>query len=55
MITEALKGGSRQAFAKYTIHTAPADNGARTILKYQEVGGRRYFDAAGICRAGWWG
>jgi hypothetical protein len=31
-----------------TIQSAPAANGVRTILNFQQVGEQRYFDAAGF-------
>ena len=46
IITEALIGGGKVTAAKRTIQSAPAANGARTILNYQQVGEQRYFDAA---------
>jgi arylsulfatase A-like enzyme len=45
---EALTGGKPVSFQKKTLVSAPAPGGARTVLQYQEAGGRRYFDAAGI-------
>jgi predicted AlkP superfamily pyrophosphatase or phosphodiesterase len=48
VISEALPGGSAPGVAKRTIQSAPAENGARTILNYQQVGDARYFDAAGF-------
>ncbi len=48
VIAEALKGGAEVNFARHTIQSAPAENGARTILNYQQVGEQRYFDAAGF-------
>ena len=48
VISEALPGGSAPSVAKHTIQSAPAENGARTILNYQQVGDARYFDAAGF-------
>jgi predicted AlkP superfamily pyrophosphatase or phosphodiesterase len=48
VITEALPGGAVPSVAKHTIQSAPAENGARTILNYQQVGDARYFDAAGF-------
>jgi hypothetical protein len=43
-----LKGGADVNFARHTIVSAPAENGARTILNYQQIGDTRYFDAAGF-------
>jgi arylsulfatase A-like enzyme len=48
VITEALIGGGKVTAAKRTIQSAPAANGARTILNFQQVGEQRYFDAAGF-------
>jgi len=48
VISEALTGGVDVNFARHTIQAAPAENGARTILNYQQVGEQRYFDAAGF-------
>jgi predicted AlkP superfamily pyrophosphatase or phosphodiesterase len=48
VIGEALAGGADINFARHTIQSAPAGNGARTILNYQQVGEQRYFDAAGF-------
>jgi hypothetical protein len=43
-----LTGGSAVAAERKTIRSAPAANGARTILNFQQVGEQRYFDAAGF-------
>ena len=48
VISEALIGGGKVAAVKRTIQSAPAANGARTILNFQQVGEQRYFDAAGF-------
>ena len=48
VISEALKGGKNVAPVRRTIQSAPAANGARTILNFQQVGEQRYFDAAGF-------
>ncbi len=48
VITEALTGGGSVNVAKHTIQSQPAENGARTILNFQQVGEQRYFDAAGF-------
>jgi arylsulfatase A-like enzyme len=48
VINEALSGGTAPKFARHTIQSAPAENGARTILNYQQIGETRYFDAAGF-------
>ena len=41
-------GGSEVKAERKTIQSAPAENGARTILNFQQVGEQRYFDAAGF-------
>jgi len=48
VIGEALKGGKDVAPVRRTIQSAPAANGVRTILNFQQVGEQRYFDAAGF-------
>jgi arylsulfatase A-like enzyme len=48
VIGEALRGGSEPAVTRHTIQSLPAENGASTILNYQQVGETRYFDAAGF-------
>lgn len=48
VISEALAGGSEVTAERKTIQSAPAANGARTILNFQQVGEQRYFDAAGF-------
>jgi len=48
VIGEALAGGSEVTAERKTIQSAPAKNGARTILNFQQVGEQRYFDAAGF-------
>jgi arylsulfatase A-like enzyme len=47
-VTEALKGGKTPAFRHGHSVSAPAANGMRTTLEYQQVGSTRYFDAAGF-------
>jgi len=48
VISEALVGGSGVTAQRKTIQSAPAQNGVRTILNFQQVGEQRYFDAAGF-------
>jgi len=48
VIGEALMGGGEVAAERKTIQSAPAENGVRTILNFQQVGEQRYFDAAGF-------
>jgi arylsulfatase A-like enzyme len=46
--TEALAGGKPVPFKAVVQEATPAANGLRTVLEYQEAGGRHYFDAAGF-------
>ena len=48
VIGEALLGGHETKSSRRTIQSEPAQNGARTILNFQQVGEQRYFDAAGF-------
>jgi arylsulfatase A-like enzyme len=48
VISEALVGGAKVKATRKTIQSAPAENGVRTILNFQQVGEQRYFDAAGF-------
>jgi hypothetical protein len=48
VISEALLEGGDVQVTGRTIQSAPAANGARTILNFQQVGEQRYFDAAGF-------
>jgi arylsulfatase A-like enzyme len=48
VISEALVGGADVQATRRTIQSAPAQNGVRTILNFQQVGEQRYFDAAGF-------
>ncbi|HUE65347.1 MAG TPA: alkaline phosphatase family protein [Rhizomicrobium sp.] len=48
VIGEAMRGGSEPGVTHHTIRSQPAENGAVTILDYQQVGEARYFDAAGF-------
>ncbi len=45
---EAFTGSKGVPFQRKSLASDPAPNGQRTILQYQEAGGARYFDAAGI-------
>ena len=47
VISEGLRGGNRVRISRGWLASNPAANGLRTILTYQQVGGTRYFDAAG--------
>ena len=48
VISEALAGGAAVNVSRRTLQSAPAQNGARTILNLQQVGETRYFDAGGF-------
>ena len=48
VIDEALPGGAMPTVEKHTEQSAPAANGLRTVLNYQQVGSASYFDAAGF-------
>lgn len=47
VLTEALRGGSPVTVTHGWLASKPAANGLKTVLDYQQVGGTRYFDAAG--------
>ncbi|HEV8393500.1 MAG TPA: nucleotide pyrophosphatase/phosphodiesterase family protein [Vicinamibacterales bacterium] len=47
VLEEALVNGHRARVTVKTLQSAPGPDGRRTVLRYQEVGGVRYFDAAG--------
>ncbi|HEY5338609.1 MAG TPA: alkaline phosphatase family protein, partial [Rhizomicrobium sp.] len=46
--SEALKGGKKISVTSGWQVSQPAANGQKTVLDYQQVGGTRYFDAAGF-------
>ena len=48
IISEAMTGGERPQSSKETLVSAPATNGLRTVLNYQQVGTVRYFDAGAV-------
>ena len=48
MADEAIKGGKAVGYRRGEQASAPAANGLRTVLDYQEAGGVRYLDAAGF-------
>ena len=48
VITEAFKGGADTPFEAKVIRSDKTTDGFETVLDYQEAGGRRYFDAAGM-------
>ena len=47
VLEEALVNGRARRVAVKTLRSKPGPNGFRTVLRYQEVSGVRYFDAAG--------
>jgi arylsulfatase A-like enzyme len=48
VLEEALVNGRQARVAVKTLESKPGPGGLRTVLRYQEVSGVRYFDAAGI-------
>jgi arylsulfatase A-like enzyme len=49
VLNEALRGGvDKVNFQSHVLESAPAENGLKTVLKYQTVGNTRYFDVAGF-------
>ncbi len=48
VITEAMPGGGMPQVKEFSIVSAPADNGLRTVLDVQAVGNVRYVDAGGF-------
>ncbi|GCL38220.1 type I phosphodiesterase/nucleotide pyrophosphatase [Sphaerospermopsis reniformis] len=49
VLNEALRGGVNQVnFQSHVLESAPAENGLRTVLKYQTMGDICYFDVAGF-------
>lgn len=48
VLSEALPGGHEPVHTAKEIRSAPSDDGYRTVLRYQQVGNTRYFDAAGF-------
>jgi hypothetical protein len=48
VLSEAMPGGITPDFTSRTRASDPDKNGLRTILRYQTVGGTKYFDAAGF-------
>ena len=47
IVKEALIGGAAPATqAHKTMLSAPTSNGTRTLLLYQELSGKRYYDSA---------
>jgi arylsulfatase A-like enzyme len=47
VLAEALVRGKRVTVTRGWLASKPGANGTRTVLDYQQVGGTRYFDAAG--------
>jgi hypothetical protein len=48
VITEAMPGGAMPEVKQWSIVSAPADDGLRTVLDVQAVGNVRYLDAGGF-------
>lgn len=48
VMNEAMPGGRSPKARTQMVRSAAADNGLRTVLKYQSVGLMRYFDVAGF-------
>jgi len=48
VIAEALKGGADTPFEAKAVQSDKTADGFQTVLDYQEAGGVRYFDAAGM-------
>jgi Type I phosphodiesterase / nucleotide pyrophosphatase len=48
VMTEAMPGRRSPRTLAQTVRSPAADNGLRTVLKYQSVGQTRYFDVAGF-------
>lgn len=48
VISESFKGGAEVPAQVKTLHSDKTGDGFETVLDYQEAGGRRYFDAAGM-------
>lgn len=48
VMAEAMPDGAMPAVKHTTLKSAPASNGLRTVLKYQQVGDTSYFDVAGF-------
>ncbi|MYM92279.1 alkaline phosphatase family protein [Duganella vulcania] len=48
VVTEAMPGGQMPKVKSQMKQSAPAANGLRTVLKYQQVEDTRYFDVAGF-------
>jgi hypothetical protein len=48
VITEAMPDGAMPEVKEWSIVSAPADDGLRTVLDVQAVGNVRYVDAGGF-------
>ncbi|GAC1544731.1 MAG: alkaline phosphatase family protein [Candidatus Velthaea sp.] len=48
VMSEAIPGGSMPQIKRDVMRSAPGEGGLVTLLKYQQVGATRYFDAAGF-------
>ncbi|MEO8484038.1 MAG: alkaline phosphatase family protein [Acidobacteriota bacterium] len=47
VLSEALRGGVVPTYRRATLRAPRANGAIRTVLEYQQVGSRRYFDAGG--------
>jgi len=47
VLTEALRGGLAPTYRRATLRATRANGPIRTVLEFQQVGSRRYFDAGG--------
>jgi arylsulfatase A-like enzyme len=48
IVTEAMPGGKMPKYFSKTKKSAHGEHGLTTLLKYQELGGTKYFDVAGF-------
>lgn len=48
VMTEAMPNGATPVAYVGSVKSRPAENGLRTVLNFQRVGGQRYFDVAGF-------
>jgi hypothetical protein len=48
VLTETMPGGAAPRYVARVVRSASAAGGLRTVLEYQLVGNKRYFDAAGF-------
>lgn len=47
VLTEALRGGAQPTYRRGVLRAPRANGAIRTVLEYQQIGSRRYFDAGG--------